>query len=298
MSAPRAPEADALTFSQQTVVEADPGVPGRYHAHIGPGWNAPLHPSGGLVTGVAMRAMQAAVPNPAHTPRTLTTLFASPVREGALVIDVEILRPGKRMTQLRANVRNADEERPAHVVTAAYGEAREGFDFHYTAPPDAGPPASYGERPEPPEDVPTFRAGFFDRTDMRPVSMNAPWEPGWEGGRAEATRWIRYVDTPRTAEGHFDPCALPGLADTMPPAVGQYIGPDVPFFHAPSVDLTLHVYGATRRDWLLSHARCHWAGDGYASAEIQLWDEDRRLVCHATQMMLLRFPDPESLGAR
>ena len=29
----------------------------------------------------------------------------------------------------------------------------------------------------------------------------------------------------------------------------------------------------------------------------ELWDEDRRLVCHATQLMLIRLVDPESVGA-
>lgn len=298
MSAPRAPETHTNTFDEQTRVEADQHTPGRYQALLGPGWSAPLHPSGGLVTGVALRAMQAAVPNPEHRPRTLTTMFVAPVREGPLRIDVEVLRPGKRMSQLRANVYNQGDEKPAHVVTAALGEAREGFDIEYTQAPEVGPPESYGPRPSPPGDIPVFAAGFFDRTDVRPVAMKLPWEDDWEGGRAEATRWIRYRETPRDAAGNLDRCALPGLADTMPPAVSQYMGPGVPFFHAPSVDLTVHFYAATRSDWILSHARCHWAGDGYASAEIQLWDEERKLVAHATQMMLLRFPDPESLGAR
>jgi hypothetical protein len=39
-----------------------------------------------------------------------------------------------------------------------------------------------------------------------------------------------------------------------------------------------------------------WAGDGYASAEIHLWDESRRPLAYATQMMLLRFPDPDEFG--
>ena len=298
MSAPRAPELHTTTFGEQTRVEADAEVPGRYHAMLGPGWSAPLFPSGGLVTGVAMRAMQAAVPNPAHRIRTLTTIFVSTVREGAVIVDVEILRPGKRMSQLRASVRNAGEDKPAHIVTAALGESREGFDIEYTTPPDTGPPETYPERPDPPEGVPAFSAGFFERTETRGVSINPPWQTDWEGGRAEATRWIRFRDTPRADDGTLDLCALPGLADTMPPSISQYLGPNYPFFHAPSVDLTVHFYAATRSDWLLTHTRCHWAGDGYASSEIQLWDEERRLVAHATQMMLLRFPDPESLGAR
>jgi hypothetical protein len=41
---------------------------------------------------------------------------------------------------------------------------------------------------------------------------------------------------------------------------------------------------------------CHWAGDGYASAEITLWDAARRPLAHATQLMLVRFPAPEEFA--
>jgi acyl-CoA thioesterase len=82
----------------------------------------------------------------------------------------------------------------------------------------------------------------------------------------------------------------------MPPAVGQYVGPGSRFFHAPSVDLTMHVFADTDEEWLLVRSLCRWAGDGYASAENTLWDASRRLIAHATQVMLIRFPDPSELG--
>jgi hypothetical protein len=47
-------------------------------------------------------------------------------------------------------------------------------------------------------------------------------------------------------------------------------------------------------EWILSRAR--WADDGYASAEIEPWNEGRRLVAYATQMMLIRFPDPDEFA--
>jgi acyl-CoA thioesterase len=297
VSAPDAPEAGIPSFSDQLRVTGDSTTPGRFRANLHRSWGAPLFPSGGLVAGVSLRAMQSLLPNPEHRVRTMTTMFITAVRDGPVEIDVELLRPGKRMTHLRATVRNAGSEEPGHVTTAAFGEARPGFDFSYTSAPDVSAPVDYPERPEPPPGVVAFRAGFFEHTETRGVDLHHSWETDWQGGRAEATRWIRYRDAPRLADGTLDPFSLPALADTMPPSIGQYVGPDVPFFHCPSVDLTVHFYGETRCDWLLSHTRCHWAGDGYASSEVQLWDEDRKLVCHATQLMLVRFPDPDSLGA-
>lgn len=297
MSAPDAPEAGLSSFSDQTRVTPDATLSGRYHANLDRSWGAPLYPSGGLAAGVALRAMQARLPNADHHVRTMTTMFVSTVRDGPVEIDVEVLRPGKRMTHLRATVRNAGSEEPGHITTAAFGESRPGFDFSYTKPPECTAPEDYPERPQPPEGVVFFRAGFFDNTETRGVEINQSWQTGWSGGRAEAIRWIRYRDTPRLADGSLDPFSLPALADTMPSSISQYLGPGSPFFHCPSVDLSVHFYAATKGDWLLSHTRCHWAGDGYASAEIQLWDEARTLVCHATQVMVVRFPEPESLGA-
>ena len=297
MSAPDAPEADPISFLEQTRVTPDATLPGRFCATLDRSWGAPLFPSGGLAAGVALRAMQCVVPNPKHHVRTMTTMFVSTVRDGPVEIDVELLRPGKRMTHVRATLRNAGTQEPAHITTAAFGEAREGFDFSYTQAPPATAPLDYPERPEPPEGVPSFRAGFFDNTETRAVVANQHWETDWSGGSAEVVRWIRYRDTPRLPDGRLDPYALPALADTMPSTISQFMGPGSPFFHCPSVDLTVHFFGPTSCEWLLTHCRCHWAGDGYASAEIQLFDEDRQLVAHATQVMLVRFPPPESLGA-
>jgi hypothetical protein len=42
------------------------------------------------------------------------------------------------------------------------------------------------------------------------------------------------------------------LADMMPPAIAMYLGPDHPFYYAPSCDLTVHVLGTTQEEWLLA----------------------------------------------
>jgi acyl-CoA thioesterase len=58
---------------------------------------------------------------------------------------------------------------------------------------------------------------------------------------------------------------------------------------APSADLTVHLFAPVRTEWLMTHDRARWAGDGWASAESTLWDEDRHLVAYATQMMLFTY---------
>ena len=75
-------------------------------------------------------------------------------------------------------------------------------------------------------------------------------------------------------------------------AIGQYLGPGYPIFHAPSVDLSMRFFVDTDDEWALVRSLCHGAGDGYASAEVSMWDRKGRLLAHGNQMMLLRFPDP------
>ena len=82
--------------------------------------------------------------------------------------------------------------------------------------------------------------------------------------------------------------AIVMLADTMPGAIGQRLGPtDRPWF-GPSVDLTVHILGDCRSPWVLAHNTARWAGDGYASVDMALWDDDR-LVAYATQVSFFTF---------
>jgi acyl-CoA thioesterase len=274
-------------------------TPHRYVVHVSKDWNAPVYPSGGVTTAVGLAAMEAELGQPHQKLRTFSTMFVSTVERGDIEIDIVPLRVGNRMSQLRAEVRAAGSEGPAHLVTAAFGESRDGFDFTDLAAPESGPPLDYPEPAQPPPGAPSFNPPFFSNVESRRVKMYSSFETGWKGGRAEAIRWIRYRTRPRLTErGVIDPIVLVPLADTMPPAIAQHHGPGFPFFHAPSVDLSMRFFADTDSEWFLTRMIGHWAGDGYASAEIAMWDEKRRLVAHAVQMMLIRFPTPEQLGLK
>ena len=103
--------------------------------------------------------------------------------------------------------------------------------------------------------------------------------------------WYRFDEPPVIPGGILDPLAVVTLCDTMPGAVGERMGPGVPFWLPPSTDITIHLFGDAGPDWLLAHNRARWAGDGYASVEMALWDPARGLVAHATQVMVFSFPD-------
>src|SRR5580700_9588448 len=81
--------------------------PGRYLAFLDERWNLRPLPQGGIITAVAVRAMEVELAHDEQTPRTLHTTFAAQVSHGRLDIDVEVLRAGRSMSQVRAEVRNA-----------------------------------------------------------------------------------------------------------------------------------------------------------------------------------------------
>ena len=245
------------------------------------------------MSALALRAVAQELAQPAQRLRTATTFFLSPVPEGPLEIRVEPLRAGRTGSQLLATVRAEGDSSGGLTLVGVHGQDREGFEFTDAQPPDAPPPERCPGPSEPPPGYRRWRSSFFEQIETRLVQMHAPWEKDWKAGRAEAVRWMRFRRAPRTADGSLDPLALVALTDTMPPAIGQRLGPGYPFYFAPSIDLTVHLFGSTRDEWLLVRVRCRHAGEGYASAESEVWSRGGRLLAYATQLMLLRFALPE-----
>jgi acyl-CoA thioesterase len=283
-------------FTDETAVTAV--GPSRYTATVRDVWNLVPLPQGGIVTAIALRAMSDALDHPDQTLRTLHTAFVAQVAHGPVTIDVELLRQGRSMSHLRAEVMNSGAP-VGHVTTAVFGARREGFSFTDLRPPaDVPPPADCPSFRDPPPDDFEFSRDptpfWMHRLEGRAVIGHPPWEP-YVPDRAERAAWYRFDDPPFLDDGTLDPLALVVVADTMPGAVGEMVGPDDRAWFAPSVDLTVHLLDSCRSPWLLGHNTARYAGDGYASADMALWDYgpegsgEPRLVAYATQLFLFTF---------
>ena len=129
----------------------------------------------------------------------------------------------------------------------------------------------------------------------RGVTGHPPWED-YEPGRADVVTWYSFDDPPMRDDGTLDPFALVVASDMMPSAVGEALGNKRGSWFAPSVDLTFHLLDECRSGTLLAHNTARHAGDGYASADMALWDygpeqrDEPRLVAYATQVFLFSFP--------
>jgi acyl-CoA thioesterase len=268
---------------------------GRYRADVGEEWNCPAVPHGGLMTATAARAMTAELADPSQVLRTITTVFAAPVAHGDIDIDVTLLRRGRTMSQLTASTRNPGAA-AGHMTVAAFGAPRPGFSFTDIEPPNVPPPDECRSFRDPlPEEAKDFDftpMNFWNQIEGRPVIDHAPWEH-YEITDSLHVVWQRFDDPPLLDDGRWDPLALVTLCDAMPGAVDERLGPNVVHFMPPSVDLTVHLLGDARSEWVLCVNRARHAGNGYASADLEIWDMDDEptLCAYGTQVMFFVFPN-------
>jgi acyl-CoA thioesterase len=245
------------------------------------------------------RAMEAELDEPAQPLRTISTVFAQQVQAGDQEIDVDVLRRGRSMSQCRATIRNPGADAGATAV-AVFGAARRGFSFSDGQPPDVPMPDDCPSfRDSPPPEFAEFDhepMPFWLNVEGRPALGHPPWEvdPRLE---AISGTWYRFDEAARTDDDCWDRLAVLALCDTMPGAVGQRLERnDDEWWAPPSADFTCHMFDDAHGEWILGINRARYAGEGYASVDMEMWDFARdkpTLVAYATQIMFFVFMKPE-----
>lgn len=283
---------------ERTTRPRSTGEPGRYEAEVDESWNLRPLPQGGIVSALAARTLATELDAPGQVLRLLHTTFVAPVVHGPVEVTAEILRRGRSMSHARAEVRNPGSSH-GHTTTAVFGGPRRGFDFTDLEPPVGVTPLAEARsfRDPLPEGVEAFApTPFWDRrVEGRGALGHAPWEE-YVPDRAEHATWYRFDDPPIGPDGALDPLALVVCADSMPGAVAEKVGPGKRSnWFGPSVDLAVHLLEPCRSEWVLAHNRARYAGDGYASLDMALWDcgpdgtRTPRLVAYATQLCIFTF---------
>ncbi|MCA9639101.1 MAG: thioesterase family protein [Polyangiaceae bacterium] len=284
------------SFSEELALEWSGDHGASYVGELSDDWSF-RSPSGGLLSALGVAAMREELRRLGRgeqAPLSCTATFCSVVPSGPVRVEVTPLRVGNAVSQLRARVFAAESDELGLEVSASFGVPRSGPEFCAVRFPEVreleASPAGSGGVPFAPGVVPRF----FQRFEARRAAGNDLWAKDWSAGEAHHARWVRFLDEPRGADGKLELLSLVALADTMPPSVVQYLGPGFEPFIAPSLDLTVHLVRSTTRQWLLCSARARVAFRGYASAEIEIWDDERNLLAFGTQVMLFRKP-PKTL---
>lgn len=262
-------------------------APGWYTAELPDHWNFRT-PSGGVLMTTALRAMEAELADDSFAVASATTVFCSPVPHGPLEIRVEVLRRGNAAAQLRAALTSTSLPGPGLEVSATFVRKREFADLDQAVFPEVPMVAEAADAVDDAPHNPHTRAPFFRHIDVRIAMGERWWQDDWKGGEARYARWMRYKTPQRRADGSLDALCLPPLADTMPAAVVQGLGPSAGWFFAPSLDLTVHFLQPTTSEWLLVLAYSRLARNGNATGEVEIWSEDKKLIAYGNQMMMLR----------
>jgi len=259
---------DARDLRADTALTRDPANPSRFRGEINEGWKV-VYVFGGVTMYTALRAMQEALNRPELPLVTANAIYLAPVPPGPITIDVEVLRDGRRASQVAADLRVDDSDQVALRVHGVFGAAHDtDLTFQEVRCPEVPRPQ---DSPEPPTDRPNpfGHIPFHEQTLWRPVS------PLDDPGRGQFLSWVRLA---RDADPDLLTLAVHG--DVLGPAVGRGIGP---------------VHGAVARDrHPVRRDAGHpvgLAGDRGVARRRRLRDRSRALVGRARQALRDRDPD-------
>lgn len=249
---------------------------GRYEGRIDPGWWIERGPNGGYVAAIMLRALNAAVADPARTPRSFTQHYLAPPLEGPVVVEARIERTGRAVTFVSG--RMLQRGRLLATSQAAFALPMPGVEFCDVTPPDVPPP----EAIEPQEwvaDPPPFRQRYETRW-----AIGAP--PLSRAPEAVTGGWIRLAD-----RRPLDHLLIAALTDAWMPPVFSRLDERV---GVPTVDLTIHfratVDPSEVHEWCLVRFRSQMAADGFVEEDGEVWSRSGRLLAHSRQLAMMLLP--------
>ena len=186
---------------------------------------------------------------------------------------------------MRVELRSADEDTaPSATTTAVLAAEQPGWPDLSNAPVPAvltSGPDLRGRRLGVPGTEGSNVVPFFDETQWQEVVADPPVPLEWHG-------WFRFARPPSPDRGPWPAPLLAVPAD----ALGCSVVPSVRLADAPvfalSLQMSLHVLGVARGEWLALRSRGLHVAGGVATGLTSLWDEDGNPVAVSTQSALLR----------
>jgi acyl-CoA thioesterase len=269
-------------FERDTAVEALGD--GRYRGAIDPGWAVidGAAPNGGYVLALAARAMRDTLPHP--DPVTITAHFLAPPEPGAVDVEVEVVRSGRRHSTVTAKLVQGGKERTRLLGTFADLSAADG-PTRLDRPQLQLPPvescvdvttqsvrrAAEGAYPAPP---------ILMRFDHRMPEAMTTWTMGDPIGRGEMGGYLQWADA-----APMDTLGLLVVADCYPPAVFN-MG-DANLGWVPTIELTVQIRKRPAAGYLATRFTTEAVTDGYLEEDGEVWDADGDLVVLSRQLALV-----------
>jgi Thioesterase-like superfamily len=274
---------EAKAFDRVTAVAASGrrDSSDRYDVAIDPEWTIDGRPNGGYLLATMARAAGSALASaegPDHPhPVTATAHYLAPPSPGPAEVRSEVLRRGRRMSQVRARL----EQRGSSSVEAVFTLGRHD--------PGAEPWWTDLEAPPlPPMDECVRAQGvgpggvelaIMNQVDVRLDPATAGFTAGRPSGTAEVRGWLAFADGREP-----DALALLYAADSFPPATLEL----ATLGWVPTLELTVYVRGVPAPGPLMVRQRARLVQAELVDELCDVWDSRGRLVAQATQLAALR----------
>lgn len=259
-------------FDEDTALEA--AGDGRWRGAISERWSVfGGAPNGGYVVSLALQALTEELDRP--DPATITAQFLAPCEVGPIDVEVDVLRPGRRIGTAVARLVQNGEERVRVTGMLTDLDRASGLNYAADGPPEV-PPLEDCVGPPAELDLPPVIRRFDARLDP----STAGWAVGQPSGTARIAGWFRFADGRQP-----DVRSLPTFADAGPPVAFNVM--DRPSW-VPTLELTVHVRRRPVDGWLRGVFSSRFVVEGYHEEDGELWDADDRLVAISRQLALVR----------
>jgi acyl-coenzyme A thioesterase PaaI-like protein len=263
-----------MSFASDTAVRRT--AEGRYDANIVRGWEIAGNANGGYLMALAARALADAAGRP--DPIALTAHFLRPGKPGAVSIETEVARSGRRFATVTGSLFDG-EGRAIVRLLGTFGElvAAEGPERVEAAPPELPLPDACAATP-PAEAVSAFR----ERVELRLHPEDAGYADGAPSGEPRVRGWFRLP-----ADESIDSIALLLGVDSFPPTI---FNAKLPVGWVPTLELTTHLRARPAPGWLRCAFTTRFVTGGFLEEDGELWDETGRLVAQSRQLALVPRP--------
>lgn len=251
--------------------------PGLFDADIHPDWTVGGRPSGGYL--LAMLARSAVEVGQHPDVLAASAHFLSVAEPGRAAVEVEPIRSGRSVSQLRARMTQDGSARVEALITTG------------TLDPDAKPyweeglprygPAGYGEcEPFVPRFPDGMRVAIMDQVEVRLDAGSSGLASATPSGRGELRGWLSLPgDEP------FDPVSLLLAVDSFPPATLDIETTG----WVPTLELTAYVRGAPSPGPVRILQRAQLVQAQRVDEACFVWDSAGALVAQATQLAAIRL---------
>jgi hypothetical protein len=271
-------------FDRATAVLPREGEGGAFDVVVDGGWSIGAVPNGGYLLALLGRAAVAAagqVEGPEH-PHVLaaTAQYVAPSPVGPGRVHTEVLRRGRRVSQVRARL--VADGRTSVDVSFTVGRLDPAAEPWWT---DAAMPAA-----TPFADCPrTAPVGDSQLTLPLMEQIDQRIDPVHRFGFGRATGSAQFWAWLALADGRpHDPLSLLLAVDAVPPAT---VGLGTVGW-VPTLTLTAYVRAVPAPGPLLVHQRARLVEDDLVDEVCDVWDSRGRLVAQATQLAAVRTTGP------